>query len=181
MVACSSLCSANLGEKKHSFLHQCRRQDLICWVFSSLAHTAKHVAYQVPSIWTERQPLFVWNSPGFSCCWSWCDIQDWLGFLSHWGTVYFFNILCGTVTTVVQLTIIIISNYNQKENKNHSTVTLYLQMLLRKLRGEISIYKVTRRDCWGKKEMEIKLICTWLRKKANSESALTYLYFWKQM
>lgn len=28
--------------------------------------------------------------------------------------------------------------------------------------------------------MEIKLICTWLRKKANSEFALTYKYFWKQ-
>lgn len=41
------------------------------------------------------------------------------------------------------------------------------------------IYKCLSENVGGK-EMEITLICTWLRKKANSEFALTYKYFWKQ-
>lgn len=77
--------------------------------------------------------------------------------------VAFLNItLCGTITTATNNINIIIRQIKI------SQILLSIGKWLSETLGENS-------------QMEVKLMRSWSSKKANSECALAYLYFWKQM
>lgn len=125
---------SKLKKKQPSSSGQKTGSHMLCVFISGTYRQTCSLSGSINLNWTSTSICLILSRLQLLLNLMWHTWLTWLPFtLRH---VVFYNLLCGTLTTVVLLTIIIIKNHYQKENKNHSTITLYLQMLLRKSIGK---------------------------------------------